>query len=95
MSLNPNTAFNNLTTTIQQNIDLVAPEHLVTILAKKRFTVPWMTKGLIKSCQTKLNYYKKHYCPLVLKQNTKNKQYRNKYNILKDRHIYSSTMINI
>ena len=33
--LDLNTSFNNLTTTIQQTIDLVAPEHVVTILAKK------------------------------------------------------------
>ena len=30
-----NATFNNLTITIQQAIDLVAPEHVVTILAKK------------------------------------------------------------
>ena len=33
--LDPNTAFNNLATTIQQTNDLVAPEHVVTILTKK------------------------------------------------------------
>ena len=31
----PNTTFNNLTTTIQQTIDLVSLEHVLTILAKK------------------------------------------------------------
>ena len=56
--LNPNTAFNNLTTTIQQTIDFIAPKHVVL----------WMTKGLIKSCQTKINYYEKQCCPIVLKQ---------------------------
>ena len=61
--LDPNTTFNNLTTTIQQTIELVAHEHVVTISAKKRFTLPWMTKGLIKSCQTKLNYYKNALLP--------------------------------
>ena len=43
-----------------------------------------MTKGLIKSYQTKLNYYKKTllpYCPET--EHEKCKQYRNKYNILK------------
>ena len=33
--LDPNKAFNKLTTTIHQAIDLVAPEHVVTISAKK------------------------------------------------------------
>ena len=33
--LDPNTTSNNLTTTIQQTIDLFAPEHVVLILAKK------------------------------------------------------------
>ena len=31
----PNKAFNKLTTTFHQAIDLVAPEHVVTISAKK------------------------------------------------------------
>ena len=58
-NFDPNTAFDNLTTTIQQTIDLVAAEHVVTISAKCIFTEPRMTKGLIKEGQTKLNYYKK------------------------------------
>ena len=33
--LDPNTYFSNLTTTIQQTVDLVALEHVVTISAKK------------------------------------------------------------
>ena len=33
--LDPNTTFNNLTTTILQTIDLVAAEHVMIILAKK------------------------------------------------------------
>ena len=33
--LDPNKAFNKLTTTIHQAIDLVTPEHVVTISAKK------------------------------------------------------------
>ena len=43
-----------------------------------------MTKGLIKSCQTKLNYYKKTLLPNCPETEHENfKQYRNKYNILK------------
>ena len=43
-----------------------------------------MTKGLIKSCQTKLNYYKKTLLPNCPETEYKKyKQYRNKYNILK------------
>ena len=43
-----------------------------------------MTKGLIMSCQTKLNYYKKTLVPNCPEtEHEKYKQYRNKYNILK------------
>ena len=43
-----------------------------------------MTKGLIKSCQTKPNYYKKTLLPNCPEtEHEKYKQYRNKYNILK------------
>ena len=73
-----------MTTTIQQTTDLVAPVHVVTISAKIRFTVWWKTKGLIKSCQTKLNYYKKTLLPNCPEtEHEKYKQYRNKCNILK------------
>ena len=43
--LDPNTAFDNLTTIIRQTINLVAPEHVVTISAKNTFTELWMTKA--------------------------------------------------
>ena len=75
----PNTACDNLTI-IQQIIDSVAPEHVVTVSAKNRFTEPWMRKGLIKSGQIKLNYYKKTLVPNCLEaDHDKYKQYRNKY----------------
>ena len=75
--LDPNTTFNNLAITIQQIIDLFVPEYVVTILPKKRFTVPWMTKGLIKSCPTKLNYYMKTLLPNCPEtEHEKYKQYK-------------------
>ena len=43
-----------------------------------------MTKGLIKSCQIKLSYYKKTLLPNCPETgHDRYKQYRNKYNILK------------
>ena len=80
----PNTAFDNLTTTIQQTIELVSPEHHVIISVKNRFPKPWMTKGLIKSGQTILNYYIKTLIPNCLEaDHAKYKQNWNKYNSLK------------
>ena len=52
-----------MTATIHQALDLVTPEQVVTMSARKELTEPWMTKGLIKSSQTKLNYYKKTLLP--------------------------------
>ena len=85
-----------MTTTINQAIDLVAPAHVVTTSAKKkRLTELWMTKGLIKSSQTKLNYYKKTLLPNCPEtDHERYKEYRNKYSILR-RHVYSPTMINV
>ena len=72
-----------MTIIIQQATDSVTPEHVVTISAKNRFTVPWMTKGLIRSGQTKLNYYKTVLMPnCLVADHEKYKLYRNKYNSL-------------
>ena len=49
MNLTQTTAFENLTTTIQQTIDLVDPEDVVTISAKIDSLNHGLTKGLIKS----------------------------------------------
>ena len=83
MNLVQNKAFNKLRTTIHQAFDLVAPEHVVTISAKS-LTEPWKTKGLSKSNQTELNYYKKTLLPNCPEtDHERYKEYTNKYNILK------------
>ena len=89
--LDPYKAFNQLITTINQAIDLVAPEHVVTISAKKKAHWAVDNKGLIKSSKTKLNYYKEALLPNCPEtDHERYKEYRNKYDILKDWHIYSN-----
>ena len=52
-----NENFNTLSQIVNEELDNVSPKWIITILAKCRYTEPWMTKGLEKASNTKMRLY--------------------------------------
>ena len=79
-----NESFNQLSDVLNDTLNEISPVKNVRISAKRKFTEPWMTKGLEASSKTKLELYKR-----TLRQDStpedvvKYKAHRNLYNSLK------------
>ena len=51
--------FDQFNNTLKEALDEIAPMKKVHISAKRRYTEPWMTKGLERAGKTKLKLYRK------------------------------------
>ena len=79
-----NENFDKFSRTLSEELNKVAPIRTVKISAKRKFTEPWMTKGLEKSSNTKLKLYKATLKPGHTDEDVvKYKTHRNIYNTLK------------
>ena len=79
-----NANFDRFSQIISDELEKVAPKRVVNISAKRKYTEPWMTKGLEKSSNKKLKLYKVILKPDHTEQDVmKYKAHRNIYNTLK------------
>ena len=71
-------------TTISDELEKLAPKCVINISAKRKYTEPWMTKGLEKASNKKLKLYKVILKPDHTEEDVmKYKAHRNIYNALK------------
>ena len=79
-----NENFDTFSQTVNEELDNVSPKHTIKILAKHRYTEPWMTKELEKASNTKMRLYKTTLKPSHTEDDIeKYKMYPNLYNHLK------------
>lgn len=89
LTMGTNEAYEHFIKTTTDIIDLIAPEKVIKIRYKNKIREKWMTKGLLKSSQTKEKLYKltigTHRRSMDQQEKAKVKyiQYRNLYNKLK------------
>ena len=79
-----NENFDTFSQIISDELEKVAPKHVINILAKRKFIEPWMMKGLEKASNTKLKLYKVILKPDHTEEDVvKYRVHRNIYNALK------------
>ena len=79
-----NENFDAFSQTVNEELDNVSPKCTIKISAKRRYTEPWMTKGLEKASNTKMRLYKTTLKPSHTEDDIeKYKMHQNLYNCLK------------